>query len=115
MPDGVLMLRAAAWKYRLDVEEFAHNRFSDVVAERGSIGLTFARLWKQEVAAVLLLPSYETPWDSAPILGISRKLGFVCVRMDTREEIELHPPHEPAPRDYEMLVIHRAHLANILG
>lgn len=113
MRKGALVLRTAPWNYELDVQRFADGRFHDVVAERGSIGLTFARLWKQEVAAILLRPSFETPWDSAPILGISRKLGFVCLKVGQEhppELVDLAPPREILKRPYEMLVVHSQHL-----
>ena len=44
--------------------------------EGGSIGIWLARLWKREVGAALLLPGVETPWDTAPIFGISKTLGY---------------------------------------
>lgn len=43
----------------------------------GSIGLTYAKLWKGEVGMVVLPSSYDTPWDSNPIYGINKSLGFV--------------------------------------
>ena len=43
----------------------------------GSIGLTYAKLWKGEVGMVAIPSSYDTPWDSNPIYGINRALGFV--------------------------------------
>jgi fructose-1,6-bisphosphatase/inositol monophosphatase family enzyme len=43
----------------------------------GSIGLTYAKLWKGEVGMVAIKSAYDTPWDSNPIYGINRALGFV--------------------------------------
>ncbi len=112
---GVLLSREAPWKYSWDVVGFAQNHFKDIDVEGGSIGITFARLWKQEVAAVLMGPSYETPWDSTPILGISRKLGFVFLRVEEGrlQEVEIAIPTEVVRRPYDMLVIHRQHLKDI--
>jgi hypothetical protein len=56
------------------------TRFKSWEIEGGSIGIWLARLWKREVAAALLPPSHETPWDTAPILGISQTLGYVFHR-----------------------------------
>lgn len=51
-------------------------RFKSYEVEGGSIGTWLARLWKREVGAALLLPGIETPWDTAPIIGISKMLGY---------------------------------------
>jgi hypothetical protein len=51
-------------------------RFKSYEVEGGSIGIWLARLWKREVGAALLLPGVETPWDTAPIIGISKMLGY---------------------------------------
>lgn len=42
----------------------------------GSIGISMARLWKGEVGAAVLHGRKNTPWDWAPVYGISRRLGF---------------------------------------
>lgn len=47
--------------------------------ETGSIGISTARLWKGEVAAMVLWPVRETPWDMTPIFGITKHLGFIQV------------------------------------
>lgn len=84
------------------------DRFRGVDVEGGSIGISYARLWKQEVNALLTGPYFETPWDSAPIIGISRKLGYRFVKLfpDGRmEETELRTPRQPCPNDYHLLVV----------
>lgn len=48
----------------------------------GSIGIGFARLWIGEVGIMVLKPGLQTPWDLAPILGISNRLGFRFYRVD---------------------------------
>ncbi|MSR78992.1 MAG: hypothetical protein EXS59_02495 [Candidatus Taylorbacteria bacterium] len=53
--------------------------FRDFEITGGSIGISTARLWKQEVGAQLLKPGPEHPWDICPILGINQKLGFVTL------------------------------------
>lgn len=45
-----------------------------------SIGTWMARLWKQEIDLLIIPQSFETPWDSTPIQGITEKLGYVYLR-----------------------------------
>jgi len=83
----------------------------------GSIGIWMARLWKREVTAALMLPSPETPWDSTPIVGISRQLGYVFLR-PTRDAQAWEIYHHPiAPeiwhRTHETLVIHENDLPSL--
>lgn len=51
--------------------------FKDMNVVRGSVGICMTRLWKGEVGAVLLPGGTEMQWDRCPIIGISKKLGFV--------------------------------------
>lgn len=115
---GVLLARDAPWKFSWDVAGLVRDHFKDMDIEGGSIGITFARLWKQEVAAVLTGPAYETPWDSTPIIGISRHLGFVFLaRQEDGQwrEVELKPPTQVERRNFDLLVVHRQHLEPILA
>lgn len=57
--------------------------FGDLEFGRGSIGVSFAKLWKREVGAIILRPHQQPPWDSAPIVGISKKLGFKFFEVDS--------------------------------
>lgn len=56
------------------------GRFGKRLIDSSSIGKLFARLWKGECGAVLLSPGMETPWDGAPVIGISQRLGFVFLK-----------------------------------
>jgi fructose-1,6-bisphosphatase/inositol monophosphatase family enzyme len=91
-------------------------RFKSYEVEGGSIGIWLARLWKREVGAALLLPGVETPWDTAPIIGISRMLGYRFYR----PAVTGWAAHEPvvgehtSRRDHDLLVIHE-HDASDLG
>lgn len=83
------------------------DRFKGVDVEGGSIGISFARLWKQEVEALLTGFYFATPWDSAPIIGISKKLGyrFAQIQADGSViEVDLQPPLEPVRNDHYLLV-----------
>lgn len=42
----------------------------------GSIGCAFARLWKQEVGAILSPAGTVTPWDMMPLIGATNLLGY---------------------------------------
>lgn len=45
----------------------------------GSIGFTFSCLWKGELGGLVLEPGFQTPWDICPLIGISKKLGFIAL------------------------------------
>lgn len=57
--------------------------FKGIQIESGSIGTMFARLWKGEVGAILLPAGQTTPWDFNPIWGISQKLGYAWLELET--------------------------------
>lgn len=52
------------------------NSSKKCMIEGGSIGITFSRLWTGECTYVLLVPTWVTPWDETPLIGISRLLGY---------------------------------------
>lgn len=111
-----LLSRQAPWEFAWEMGDFTRTHFKDLDVEGGSIGISFARLWKQEVTGILMGPSFETPWDSAPIIGISRKLGFVFLRRGASgwEEFDFPPPTQGVTRrDFDLLVVHRQHQAEL--
>lgn len=82
----------------------------------GSIGISMARLWKNEIAAAVLRPSLETPWDRCPVAGISEKLGFVFVDFSVGGALlvinsEPGDPTRHQQRLQDVLVIHRNYLS----
>jgi fructose-1,6-bisphosphatase/inositol monophosphatase family enzyme len=89
-------------------------RFKNHEVMGSSIGTWMARLWKREVSAAILPPGVETPWDSTPVIGISRKLGFVFLRPSV--EGDRWTPYTPQlsreiyTRHHETLVIHHSQL-----
>ncbi|MBI2439580.1 MAG: hypothetical protein HYV45_03220 [Candidatus Moranbacteria bacterium] len=91
------------------------NSFKSVLIDNGSIGTWAARLWKREVAGLLLPPSWETPWDSTPVVGISQKLGYVFLRPVNNEWEEFSPliTRKKYYRSHDVLVIHKENLAEI--
>ncbi len=76
----------------------------------GSIGTNMAQLWKSEVAAMILKPHIEYPWDFCPTYGISRKLGFLFCKID-RDNATIKP-YEPVVRPlkqfrrFEVIILH---------
>ena len=111
-----ILMREDPWFYRLDAQALATRHFKGIDVEGGSIGLSFARLWKHEVGAILLGPGYDTPWDSTPVQGISKQLGFVCVEIRPDGTVELVDPPPPCSvvhRDTEQLIVHRDNLKEL--
>lgn len=73
-----------------------------------SIGAWAARLWKGEVDALLQPPGFETPWDSTPLIGIGRKLGYAWLRPERGAWVAYEPelPLQPVMRQHDVLIIH---------
>lgn len=85
----------------------------------GSIGLIFSRLWKGEVAMVVLPPYHTTPWDWAPVIGINRKMDIVHVAVDPKTfRAEVNAPKLPKniiKREYFEVCVHKSHVPAVLG
>lgn len=112
------LLRDPLEEYSHLSRKFVEEHAKSYQIDGGSIGTWLARLWKQEVGAALLPPSYETPWDRAPVLGICQQLGYVFLAPDeekTSWEV-IHPevPQEPYKRPYDLLVVHQDNLEEVL-
>jgi len=106
-----LILRERESKY-CRVSQKTINMFESVLIDGGSIGIWAARLWKREVGALLLAPSWETPWDSMPVIGISKKLGYVFLKPSGNgwEIYEPMPFKEKYRRKHDTLIIHKNHV-----
>ena len=83
----------------------------------GSIGIWAARLWKREVAALMMPGGWETPWDSNPIIGISLQLGYVFLRNDRDDNrwsmFIPGPVREKFRREHDILIVHKADLPQL--
>lgn len=88
------------------------KRFASYEVMGSSIGCWAARLWKGEVQALLLPVGYETPWDSTPVIGISKKLGFAFLKPDGGGwmKFDIAPPRDVYERKHDMLIVHEAYL-----
>lgn len=111
--DMVLLLRDPLDRYSPQSAALA-SRFKTYEVMGSSIGAWAARLWKGEVAATLQPPSFETPWDSTPLIGIGRKLGLAWLRPEGDGWVEYEPelPLKPTRREHDTLVIHRSSVAD---
>lgn len=86
------------------------RRFKSHEVIGSSIGIWMAQLWKGEVGAVIMRPGWETPWDSTPIVGISKKLGCSFLRpTDDGKWVEFEPlvTSKKYRREHETLILHR--------
>ena len=103
------LLRDPAHTYSEQTQELV-ERFRGYEVMGSSIGTWAARLWKGEVQALLYAPSFETPWDSTPVIGISRKLGFVWLRPEGGAWVQYEPelPLKPVKRQHDALVVHQS-------
>lgn len=109
--ESYVLLRDPEDRYSSASASIIRN-FKNSVVDGGSIGIWLARLWKGEVAAALIPPSFETPWDLTPIVGISHTLGFVFMKpkQDDSGWEEYNPviSTQKYRRDHDALVIHRS-------
>ena len=89
--------------------------FQDVDLASGSIGLSMARLWKGEVGGAILLPMNQTPWDSNPIIGMNKRLGFLTfeIRPEGIVEIEQIPKAETYMSHHPILVVHSSRVIEL--
>jgi len=84
------------------------QRFNNYEIMGSSIGAWAARLWKGEVSALLMPPGFETPWDSTPVIGISKMLNFIWLRPEGGQWVAYQPqlPLEPYRREHDALLVH---------
>lgn len=91
--------------------------FKDIEISGGSLGIGLARLWKSEVAAAILPPYPETPWDMSPVIGISLQLGFVFMVYSRKSKRwEAYEPLIPKvimPRVNDLLIIHSSNVEQL--
>ena len=84
------------------------QRFNNYEIMGSSIGAWAARLWKGEVSALLMPPGFETPWDSTPVIGISKMLDCMWLRPEGGRWIVYQPdlPLTPYRREHDALLVH---------
>lgn len=113
------LLRDPLTNYSPCTKRLVESSFKSYDVMGGSIGTWTARLWKGEVSALFMRPGWETPWDGAPIVGISKKLGYVFLRPvpDRKHFWKRYEPRIVTSnyyRDHDTLVLHKSDLPQIL-
>ncbi len=101
---------------RAMVDQAGRPLVSGLETSKGSVGIAMARLWKGEVGGAVLGPIRQaTPWDVYPILGISRRLGFVFLELVGAEVSAWQPAVDKAgsPMPNPVLVIHHSRLGEL--
>lgn len=91
--------------------------FRDIEVGGGSVGIAIARLWKGEIGASLLEAGNTTPWDEAPVVGISTWLGyeFYIINPNPTKEREIFIPRENilikdvCKNPHSCLIVHHGH------
>lgn len=92
--------------------------FKDFELQGGSIGLSFAKLWKGQYAGLLLKPGKTTVWDNSPLIGISQKLGFVPMVYDKKQnryrktKFKVIATRDLLPQE-ETLIIHESFVGKL--
>lgn len=90
--------------------------FKQYTMAEGSIGISMARLWKGEVGAAVMKSGVNTPWDWAPVYGISRRLGFRFFSIVDTTDFAGFVPFAPEmskevePVLHPLLVVHESRL-----
>lgn len=112
-----ILLREPSGAYSPRVRSLVEDgAFQSYEIATGSIGVMFARLWKDEIAALVLQPGHETPWDLNPIVGISKRLDFVFARISSDGKLDVRGPEpikEMETWNHETLVVHRDRLGDL--
>ena len=96
------------------------SSLQDLRVERRQHRDRAARLWKREVVALIMPPGWETPWDSNPVVGISKKLGYAFLRPDPDRKGKSWKEYETTPvlakrrREHDTLIVHRHDCAELM-
>lgn len=115
LSEQYIALRKDPRKYSEKAREVV-DKFKGITVSGGSIGTHMAKIWKGVVGAMLIPPHHETPWDSTPILGISKKMGFDFYKIEDGRvsTYDMKPHKDTWKRDFEMIVAPEG-LENILN
>ena len=114
-----VLLRDAPSRYSQSLENMVGSAikiFDGFEVTGGSIGIGVARLWKNEVGAVVLRFDCENPWDWYPIVGISKTLGFTFLRVTGTEMIEEYDPPisgNVVNESHEIIILHKSRIPEL--
>ncbi len=115
-----VLLRDPDFKLPTAVKTFAQRVFKNELVDGSSIGTWMARIWKGEVAAGILENSGPmTPWDWAPIIGISERLGYVFLQARPENNYwiicsGLSVPKSPINRNHPLIIVHQDNVMEII-
>lgn len=116
LSDSEILLREPLQRHSRGVQDLVQQYKSHLI-DGGSIGTWMARLWKGEVAAVVLYPGFDTPWDSAPVMAITERLGFKMFRYVSsisRWSLYRHVNRDvPTLRNDEVLIVHPSQISQL--
>ncbi|MEI7777329.1 MAG: inositol monophosphatase family protein [bacterium] len=111
------ILRDPLDTYSKATQRLVKTSFKNYEVAGSSIGIWLARLWKREISVAIMEPGQETPWDSAPIIGISLRLGYVFLRPKARgrgwEEYQPVISKKVETRDHDTLIVHSKDLPSL--
>lgn len=112
-----VLLRDRESEYSLESKGLIESKFKNIIVDGGSIGIWLARLWKREVGAAIIPAGFETPWDSTPVIGISKALGYTflkpCPMTSAWTEFDPGIPKETFRRTHDLLIVHKEDLGDL--
>jgi fructose-1,6-bisphosphatase/inositol monophosphatase family enzyme len=120
LSEQCILLRKSENDYSKSAQSIMDKSFKKALVDGASIGTWMARLWKGEVAAALIDPTFETPWDVNPIYGISHALGYKFLKRSVNEIgvwniIDPKPVMETRESSDEILVVHENDLYDLVS
>lgn len=113
------LLRDRPEKYSPIIQKMiaANGLFKDLEIGSGGIGLSSARLFKREIGAQILRPGKQTPWDTTPVIGLAKMLGFVTVEVTPTGNTtvqDIKPQKTTYRTEHEIIMIHGSNLPELL-
>gem|GEM_PF-4485720 len=120
---GQVLLRRAPSHHSRFIAKMTDNPaegalFRGIQVEDGSCALSFVRLWRREVGAMVLPKKPDTPWDSAAVYPICERLGYIAIRVDRYtgelEQVPLVVPGSVTLPRTERLILHESLLPGLL-
>lgn len=114
-----LLLRDHPSNYLPVVTRMANGPgFKSIEITSGSIGLSMSRLWKGEVGVhASKQATHSTPWDSTPVIGISKRLGMVWFCADSHGRLQSYEPtlpQEVVANPGDLVTVHESHVDELL-
>ena len=91
----------------------------DYQISAGSNGLLMSRLWNNDIGMLVMAPSFTTPWDDTPLIGINRKLGIEYIAfnitMGKAQVIKPEIPTTTSRKEYVTIMVHSDKVPGVLS